>query len=94
MSDQIKLLLYIKNMLSDLIYINSIIATELIKVTENVAAQRYDQDFLKQSRCVEEHNKLNKGILDVLEKYYKAPDENERLKNLMNHALKHNINNE
>lgn len=94
MSDQIKLLLYIKNMLSDLIYINSIIATELIKVTENLAVQRYGSDFLEKSSCIEEHNKLSDDILDVVEKYYKLPDESERLKNLTDHVLKHNINKE
>ncbi|MFX1353631.1 MAG: hypothetical protein ACFFGP_06705 [Promethearchaeota archaeon] len=89
MSDQIKLLLYIKNMLSDLIYINSVIATELIKVTENVVAQRYGQDFLEKSNCIEEHNKINEDIINILEKYYKSTDESEKMKNLTNHVIKH-----
>jgi len=36
MPDSTSVLLYIKQMLGDLIYINGIIATELINITENV----------------------------------------------------------
>ena len=90
MSEQIKLLLYIKNMLSDLIYLNTVIATELIKITENSAAQRYGEDFFKQSECITEHSKLNKDILSILNKYYKTTkEEEEKVGNLNQHVLKH-----
>ncbi|MFX0017993.1 MAG: hypothetical protein ACFFAK_06280 [Promethearchaeota archaeon] len=89
MSDQIKLLLYIKNMLSDLIYLNCVIATELIKVTENTAAQRHGEDFLKQTDCISEHNDINENILNVLNKYYKTPEDSEKMEKLKDHVLNH-----
>ncbi len=89
MSDQIKLLLYIKNMLSDLIYLNCVIATELIRVTENTAAQRQGEDFLKQSNCKSEHNAINENILNVLNKYYKTPEDSEKMEKLKSHVLDH-----
>lgn len=89
MSDQIKLLLYIKNMLSDLIYLNCVIATELIRVTENTAAQRHGEDFLKQTNCISEHNAINKNILNVLNKYYKNSEESEKIETLKSHVLNH-----
>ena len=49
-ADQLKLQLYMKNMYSDLIFINSIIATELMKITENLAALRHGEEFLKKNR--------------------------------------------
>ncbi len=89
MSDQLKLGLYMKNMLSDLIYINSIIATELIKITENLAAIRHGEEFLKKSSCLREHDALNQEILGVLEKYNKAPNEITRKEHLEKHVLNH-----
>lgn len=89
MSDQIKILLYIKNMLSDLVYINSIIATELLKITENTAVQRHGEDFLKTSSCLDEHHDLNIHILEILDKYYKSPEESNKMLNLKKHILKH-----
>ena len=49
MSDLTGVMLFIKNMLSDLIYINGIIATELIKVTENTATIRRGEEFLQKT---------------------------------------------
>ncbi|MFX0025232.1 MAG: hypothetical protein ACFE8M_02365 [Candidatus Hermodarchaeota archaeon] len=89
MSDQIKLLLYIKNMLSDLIYLNCVIATELIKVTENTAAQRHGEDFLKQTNCISEHTAINENILNVLNKYYKTSEDSEKMERLKSHVLNH-----
>lgn len=90
MSDQIKLLLYLKDMVSDLIYVNSIIASELLKITENTAALRHGQEFLDKSNCLSEHNKLSEHIVTILEKYNKTPIEIERKKSLEKHILKHN----
>ncbi|GAH96843.1 unnamed protein product, partial [marine sediment metagenome] len=69
-ADQLKLGIFIKNQFSDLIYINSIIATELMKITENLAALRHGEEFLKKSSCLREHNALNREILGILDKYY------------------------
>ena len=89
MSDQLKLALYMKNMFSDLIYINSIIATELIKITENLAALRHGEEFLKKSSCLREHDTLNREILGILDKYNKAPNEIIRKEHLEKHVLNH-----
>ncbi len=86
MSEQNSILLYIKNMLSDLIYINGIIATELIKVTENTAIIRHGERFLDKSSCLTEHHELEKSIIEILRKYQKKPSD---LEGLEKHVLKH-----
>lgn len=88
-ADQLKLGLYMKNMFSDLIYINSVIATELIKITENLAAIRHGEDFLEKSTCTTEHNELNQEILNILDKYNKTSTEVIRMERLKKHVLKH-----
>ncbi len=88
-ADQLKLLLYMKNMFSDLIYVNSIIATELVKITENLAAIRHGEDFLEKSTCLTEHNELNQEIINILDKYNKTSEEVVRLERLKKHILKH-----
>jgi len=87
--DQLKLVLYMKNMFSDLIYINSIIATELVKITENLVALRHGEDFLEKSACKTEHNDLNQEIINILDKYNKTSDEVIRIERLKRHVLKH-----
>ncbi len=87
MSEQIAILLYIKNMLADLIYINGIVATELIKVTENTATIRRGEEFLSKTTCLAEHNQLNTKIIEILKKYQKSPDD---LAGLASHVLKNN----
>jgi hypothetical protein len=86
MSDQIKILLYIKNMMADLIYINGIIATELIKVTENTATICHGEEFLEKTSCLAEHNQLNKKIIEIVKKYQKTTED---LAGLESHVLKH-----
>jgi len=88
-ADQLKLLLYMKTMFSDLIYINSIIATELVKITENLAAIRHGEDFLGKSTCLTEHDKLNQEIINILDKYNKTSEEAIRIERLKKHVLKH-----
>ena len=88
-ADQLKLLLYMKNMFSDLIYVNSIIATELVKITENLAAIRHGEDFLEKSTCTTEHNELNQEIINILDKYNKTSEEVIRMERLKKHILKH-----
>jgi hypothetical protein len=56
-----------KEMLADLIWLNAVIATELIQITENSSA------ILRQSpppaNCLTEHNELRKTALVMAEKY-------------------------
>jgi len=86
MSEQISILLHIKNMLTDLIYINSIIATELIKITENTATIRHGKEFLGKTSCPAEHYELSKSIIQIVKKYQKQPSD---LAILEDHVLKH-----
>ncbi len=88
-ADQLKLVLYMKNMFSDLIYINSIIATELVKITENLAAIRHGEDFSEKRTCMEEHDELNQEIINILDKYNKTSSEVIRMERLKKHVLKH-----
>jgi len=88
-AEQLKLVLYMKNMFSDLIYINSIIATELVKVTENLAALRHGEEFLEKSTCTTEHNEINQEIISILDKYNKTSTEVIRMEHLKKHILKH-----
>ena len=88
-ADQLKLVLYMKNMFSDLIYINSIIATELVKITENLAAIRHGEDFLEKSSCTIEHDEINQEIINILDKYNKSSSEVIRMERLKKHVLKH-----
>jgi hypothetical protein len=57
----------IKEMLADLIWLNALIATELIQVTENSSA------ILRKSpppkSCLEEHQSLRETALFMAEKY-------------------------
>jgi hypothetical protein len=85
MSEQTAILLYIKNMLADLIYINGIVATELIKVAENTATIRHGEKFLNNTTFLTEHNKLNTQIIEILKKYQKSPED---LAELTTHVLK------
>ncbi len=85
-ADQISLLLFIKKMMADLIYINGVIATELIRITENTAAMRHSEDFLKGSNCITEHMDLSKKIVDIVKKYKDKPEDHS---SLVKHVLKH-----
>ena len=71
-----------KNMFNDLLFINSVIATQLVKITENLTALRHGEEFLKKSIILQEYNNLNKDILNILDKYSKVSDEIDRKKRL------------
>lgn len=79
-------LLEIKELLSDLIYVNGVIATELIRITENTAATRHGEAFLNKSTCIPEHNQLNKRIISIVKKYNKNLEDTASLEK---HVLKH-----
>ena len=53
--DQIEILIYLKAMVADLIFVNGVIATELINITENTAAIRHGEEFLSNTSCQSEH---------------------------------------
>ncbi len=86
MSEQTNILLYIKNILADLIYINGIIATELIKVTENTSTIRRGEEFLNKTSCPAEHHELNKRIIEIVNKYQRKTEDTA---SLAKHVLKH-----
>jgi len=73
--DQVSLLVYIKNLLTDLLFVNSIIATELIKITENTASLRHGEEFLQNSPCIPEHDQLNQKICEIMSKYKIKPED-------------------
>jgi len=77
-----------KNMFNDLLFINSVIATQLVKITENLTALRHGEEFLKKSTILQEHNNLNKDILSILDKYSKVSDEIDRKKRLEKQIFK------
>ena len=89
MSEQLKLMLYLKTMFSDLIYINSIMATELIKINENLVALRKSEEFLEKSACIYEHSKISKHVIDIIDKYNKSETDLLRKEDLENHVIKH-----
>jgi len=72
----------ITQLLKDLIYINSVISTELIKITENISAIRNQAPPPK--TCIEEHSIIEKKIVEICEKYH--PD---AISTLKQHVLKH-----
>ena len=72
--------------LEDLIFINSIIATELIRITENTAGILHGKNFLESSQCKPEHNLLNEKIIEILKKYQ---IDKESYVALEKHVLKH-----
>lgn len=72
--------------LEDLIFINSIIATELIRITENTAGILHGSEFLESSSCKSEHNLLNKHIMQILKKYQINKESFDALEK---HVLKH-----
>jgi len=57
----------IKEMLADLIWLNALVATELIQVTENTS------EILRKSpppeSCIKEHNALRETALQIADKY-------------------------
>ena len=88
-ADQTKVVLYMKNMFNDLLFINSVIATQLVKITENLTALRHGEEFIKRSTILQEHNNLNKDIINILDKYGKLSDEIDRKIRLEKHVFKH-----
>ncbi|MCX6689957.1 MAG: hypothetical protein NTZ39_09775 [Methanoregula sp.] len=59
-----------REMLADLIWLNAVIATELIQVTENTSAIL--RNAPPPASCITEHNELRATALAIAEKYRKA----------------------
>jgi hypothetical protein len=72
--------------LEDLIFINSVVATELIRITENTVGLLHGKEFLDSSSCKPEHNLLNEKIMEILGKYHSDKDYYSALEK---HVIKH-----
>ena len=59
----------LKSMLADLIWLNALIATELIQVTENTSAIL--RKAAPPESCLKDHNALRATALGIAEKYHK-----------------------
>jgi hypothetical protein len=57
----------LRQMLRDLLWLNSLIATELIQITENTSAILRDGNI--PTTCLEEHAKLRAVALDIADRY-------------------------
>lgn len=57
-------------MLRDLIWMNAVIATELIQITENTSSLL--RNAPPPARCLEEHQALRAQALEIVEKYKNA----------------------
>jgi len=72
----------LEELLKDLIWLNGVIATELIRITENTASILMGRDAV--SPCGPQHMKINEQIIEILEKHLP-----ERVGILKEHVLKH-----
>ncbi len=79
-SNEINDIAEIKEMLGELLWINSVIATELIQITENTSQILRKADIPE--TCRVEHGKLRVAALDIAERY--KPNTG-----LKEHLLKH-----
>ena len=59
----------LKSMLGDLIWLNALIATELIQVTENTSAILHKSP--PPASCLKDHRELRATALALAEKYHK-----------------------
>lgn len=74
----------ILEVLKDLTYINGVIATELIRITENTALMA-QKPAEKVAKCAIEHDKLCEKVIQLVAKY--SPPT--LLEPLKEHVLKH-----
>ena len=72
----------LKELLKDLIWLNGVIATELIRISENTAAILLGKESV--SPCGPQHTKINERVIEILEKH--SP---EKIRTLKEHVLKH-----
>ncbi len=74
----------ILDVLKDLTYINAVIATELIRITENTAVMA-NKPAEKVAKCAIEHGKISEKVIQLAEKYSNPS----LLQPLKDHVLKH-----
>ena len=72
----------ISNRLDVLLFINSVIATELIQITENTSQLVRGEDV--PLKCQNDHDKIRKKIIEIGNKYFKEGTEI-----LKKHVLEH-----
>ena len=87
MSDLLQLLMYMKNMFSDIIYINGVIATQLTQIVEKLSVHNDVIDSLKDNKSNSEHNQLILNVLEIIKKY---KGNTEEFKTLESQILKNN----
>ncbi|MHA1267043.1 MAG: hypothetical protein ACTSRS_17525 [Candidatus Helarchaeota archaeon] len=61
----------ILEILKDLTFINAVIATELLRITENTASIA-NKPAEKVAQCTTEHQKLSEKIIQLVQKYQSA----------------------
>jgi len=71
----------IRKMLADMIWLNGLIATELIQITENTSASLRGE---VPEKCKVEHKMLKERALSIISKY-------SQLGGLDEHVLKHSL---
>ena len=69
-------------LLQDIIYLQSVVATELIRITENTS-KILNKNNPPES-CLKEHEKLEKIIINIAEKHC-----SDKISDLKQHVLKH-----
>ena len=74
----------IKELLKDLILLNSIIAVEALQITENTSKIARNSDEVP-PQCIKSHGELRSKLMEILEKYF----EKEQYKALSDHVKKH-----
>ncbi|MBN1215841.1 MAG: hypothetical protein JXA99_10430 [Candidatus Lokiarchaeota archaeon] len=85
MSDLLQLLIYMKNMFSDIIYINGVIATQLTQIVEKLSVLNDVNNSLKDNKSISEHKELMLNVLEIIKKY---KGNTEEFKNLEDQILK------
>ena len=74
----------LKDLLKDLILINSIIAIEALQITENTSKIARNSNEIP-PQCVKSHGELRNKLMGLLEKYF----EKDQYKELKEHVLTH-----
>ncbi len=72
----------IKEILEDLVFLQGVIATELIQITENTSAAIRGGEVPE--KCLEKHNQLRQRAVALVEKYQPAGGSE-----LREHVIKH-----
>ena len=73
-----------KDIIKDLILVNSIIAIEALQITENTSKIARNSNEVP-PQCVKSHGEIRIKLMELLEKYF----DKEQFKSLSDHVLKH-----